>query len=105
MERINACDYKKLFDTQFEADRAAALASYKFGTEMVAYQCYKHYHIANANPALRNHHVKKPRVNWCEICKVVLNPKNYDKHILKARHLQLAVRPAEVHDEGGDDTK
>lgn len=105
MRTEEACNYKKLYDTQFEAERAASITAHKFGEEMTVYECGKHYHLAHVDPSLRNKHIKPPRIDWCKTCHVYINPKNYDKHILKVRHLRMAkARVASIGDEPSNDT-
>lgn len=44
------CQTKKFYDTEFEANRAAAIAEYNLKQEFRAYRCHTHYHICHSNP-------------------------------------------------------
>lgn len=44
------CKTKKFYDIEFEADRAAAIAEYKFKQAFKSYRCHNHYHICHVKP-------------------------------------------------------
>lgn len=46
------CKTKKFYDTEFEADRAAAIAEYNLKQGFKSYRCVqgKHYHICHSDP-------------------------------------------------------
>lgn len=50
---VSVCQTKMHFDTEFEAQRAAAIAEDKYGEEMMPYQCNWHWHLTHANPDKR----------------------------------------------------
>lgn len=81
-----ACYTKVRYDTLFPAERAAAISSYRWKTELVAYPCGNHYHIGHADPRLWGK-VKTSRKNYCEVCEVPVRPHRYHRHILTEYHL------------------
>lgn len=93
MNTQNQCDAKRFYDTEFEAQRAASIASADFGVEMLHYRCGRHWHIANKYRALRSANRKFNRA-YCDICDVYMRPKRYPTHIALAGHLARAKRKA-----------
>lgn len=92
MNRQDSCDTKVFYDTEFQATVMAARASARWGEEMMAYKCGSHWHMAHVDTRLRGKHIGKPKRDYCEVCQQVINPRNYAKHILKARHLSLEAK-------------
>lgn len=58
---MSVCDRKKLYDTEFEANRAAAITETRWGEAMMSYPCGKHWHIAHVEQRLRNKHIKEAK--------------------------------------------
>ena len=79
------CNVKILYDTEFEAERAASIAGYNFKSEMKHYPCGKHWHIANRMKINRS---KQRSFNkgWCDICQTYMKPQNYERHITMRGH-------------------
>lgn len=78
MSQPTLCRMKKHYDTEFEAEIAAAKLSYWWKEEYVHYPCGDHYHIAHKDP-------KKWRGTghkyWrCPKCKQIMKRKNASKH-------------------------
>lgn len=54
MSGFDVCSAKQHFDTEFEAIRAANIASYKYREEYMHYPCkFGHYHITHVDPMKR----------------------------------------------------
>lgn len=87
----NPCDIKVLYDTEFEAEIAAAKMGYKLGVEMVSYRCpnTSHWHIANADPELRS---RRRTVNrtYCEACDCYMKKGRWRTHQTTRRHIKLS---------------
>ena len=47
------CKTKVHFDTEFEAERGASFAEWRYGKEYTTYKCGPHYHITSKNPEER----------------------------------------------------
>lgn len=83
------CNSKVFYDTEFEAERAAAIVGYRRRQEFEAYQCGKHWHIAHSNPEERNKYPRLEKKDWCEVCEQPINPNRYQKHIQTGSHKKL----------------
>lgn len=86
-----ACSTHKRYDTLFVAERAAAISSDKWKTEIEAFACGNHYHIGHKDPSLWG---KMPeRRNYCDACGNDVNPHNWQKHIRTKGHItRVAVQ-------------
>lgn len=107
---IDSCKAKAFYDTEFEAERAAAIAGHGFGAEMEAYLCPrgKHYHIANKKRALRNKFAKQN--TYCEPCQAWMRSSRYQKHIFLPAHIARAKQSkvgdvAVIDQEANDDSR
>lgn len=89
------CDVKTLYDTEFEAERASSIATYRFGAEMIAYRCGSHWHIANKHKKNRSKNRKFNRT-WCDICEVYMKSTNYRKHTQKLGHQRKLYKKEEL---------
>jgi hypothetical protein len=75
---MNVCETKVRHESEFEANRAAAIAEHKWGEEMESYQCGNHWHITHTDLNQRRgtgHFYKR-----CPHCKSIFNLKQYQKH-------------------------
>lgn len=81
------CDVKKMYDTEFEAERAASQTAAFFDSEMVPYKCGSHWHIANKNPALRSKR-RSFEKTYCDVCDVYMLKKTYEAHTRKLGHMR-----------------
>jgi hypothetical protein len=81
------CQVKKFYDTEFEATRAAAIASYDFQAELIPYHCPggNHWHIANKLKELRSR-VRPHNRTWCDACGCYMKPGKWKSHITRAGH-------------------
>lgn len=96
---VNQCNSKRFYDTEWEADRAANIASYDFQAEMVSYRCGRHWHIANKQRKLRSK-VRPFNRTYCEACNTYMRPSRYRTHITLAAH-QARARRLEVANMAG----
>lgn len=62
----SVCDSKKLYDTEFEAQRAAAISEHQFGEEFTYYKCNQHYHLTHADRNRRGS--KRTKQLLCQNC-------------------------------------
>lgn len=78
MNEYTVCQTKVHFDTEFEAERAVAIAEYRFGDELISYACGRHWHITHKDLDRRQgfgHRFKK-----CENCGEVVKRSEMHKH-------------------------
>lgn len=85
MHRQEACNYKKLYDTEFESQRAAAKMERRVEEEFIHYPCGNHWHIAHKDREQRNRHIKDMRTR-CEVCNCDIKVGTYGKHAKKMGH-------------------
>jgi hypothetical protein len=69
---MSPCDTKVLYDTEFEAEVAAA----KHRTAMEVYKCGTHYHLTHADPTKRIGHGNPDRYRRCPHCKLIYQRTN-----------------------------
>lgn len=93
----NLCDAKKFYDTEFEAEIAAAKSSHVYEAELVAYKCWygNHWHVGNVDPTLRSKFRLFNRT-YCQPCNQHMKAKTYREHVNKARHLYLERKQKEA---------
>lgn len=91
------CDVKVLYDTEFEAERAASIAEHEFKSEMTWYRCGRHYHIANKRKKNRSKNRKVNR-SWCVACQTYMKPQNYARHITLVSHQANEYRRKKEHE-------
>lgn len=84
------CDRKRLYDTLFEAERAAAIMEKEHHVRFISYQCGNHYHIAHWDRELRNQHNTNRNRTYCDICQQEMRQGRYPGHIKKLRHIRKA---------------
>lgn len=95
MERLNnveVCSRKATYDTEFEAERAAAIKEHRYGEEMVPYRCGKHYHLTHKQVSKRGKH-ELPK-EYCEVCDSHMRVSHYRTHITRSGHLNRARKLA-----------
>lgn len=63
MSGFSVCSAKQHFDTEFEATRAAAIASYKYREEYIVYPCNNHWHLSHEDP-----HKRGRSIVMCHTC-------------------------------------
>lgn len=73
---MNVCDTKVLYDTEFEATVAAA----KHRTDMIPYQCGRHWHLTHADPRKRLGHGGAKKFRRCPSCKQIYNRRDTKAH-------------------------
>ena len=71
------CETKKHYDTEFEAQRAAAITEDYLKAEMVPYQCGPHWHITHKDPSKRRGYGMYYR---CPHCKQIIKRKRIEYH-------------------------
>lgn len=78
-----ACDHKKLYDTEFEAELAAVKFESFFGEEMRAYRCpgTRHFHITHVDKARQG--LARLGQKKCPKCDNWVKNKKYSKHVSK----------------------
>lgn len=79
------CKSKHFYDTEFEAQRAAAIAGSDFKAGLVPYRCGNHWHIANVRKELRSKYRAFNR-SYCKYCDCFMRPSRYNKHITLPAH-------------------
>lgn len=85
------CASKVFYDTEWEADQAANNVSYKFGTQMEAYACGNHWHIANTDPTKRSR-VNADSQRYCVVCNSYMKRGRYQRHVTTKGHLRNVRR-------------
>lgn len=76
--QLRVCDTKTLYDTEFEAEVAAAKVGHRRDEEFEHYQCGRHWHICHTDPTKRRGAGKK---HWrCPSCKNIYRKKTAEKH-------------------------
>jgi hypothetical protein len=98
MHRQEACNYKQLYDTEFEAQRAAAKMERRVEEQFHHYPCGNHWHIAHTDPTLRNKHVKILK-DHCDLCGCNMKPERYMKHLKTQGHQRKEREQANVRPE------
>lgn len=90
------CDVKVMYDTEFEAERAASIAEHEFQSVMTHYRCGTHWHIANKYKKFRTKNRKVNR-GWCVACQTYLKPQNYNRHLTLPAHQANEYRRQQEH--------
>jgi hypothetical protein len=85
---MNICNTKVLYDTEFEASRAAAIAEYRWGELMTYYPCGKHFHIAHKIKEERNKYPRLEKRDYCEACDQSIKPARWVRHTKMAQHIR-----------------
>lgn len=79
---MKSCDTKKFYDTEFEAEIAAAKFEGVTGAMMVPYKCGRHFHITHADPDQRRGY----GIYWrCPRCKQIIKRGKIKSHRIKCR--------------------
>lgn len=81
----NPCISKVRYDSEWEAERAASISGSKFGTDMIAYSCENHWHIANSDPANRSRG-RPDSKTYCEVCNTYMKRGRYRRHVTTKGH-------------------
>jgi len=81
----NQCESKRFYDTEFEAERAASIASHDFTAPMQHYRCGTHWHIGNVHKALRSRNRPYNRT-YCPACKIYMRPVRWRTHVTLGGH-------------------
>jgi len=74
---MKACTNKLRWESEWEAQIAAAKSEYKWRKPMKIYPCGNHWHVASLLKEDRNHGGK---YDWCKACQTTIRKSNMRKH-------------------------
>ena len=83
---MNVCDTKVMYDSEIEADIAAAHSN----SEMESYECgdkYKHWHLTHKKKEERLGHGRGAKYGKCRYCKRIMKRVNLPRHNCSARKI------------------
>lgn len=75
---MTVCQTKKSYDSEFEAQRAAAITEHRLGEAFAPYQCSRHWHITHVDRQKRRG--VGHRYSRCPHCKNIFSRDNIKKH-------------------------
>lgn len=94
---MDSCKNKKVYDMEFEADRAAAQSEHWWSEEMHSYKHGSHWHIAHVDRNLSNKHLKAPVLDpkeliRCAPCQCWLKRGRMPRHKKTNSHIRLVAK-------------